>query len=355
MESSIAAVLAGLAGKSNDPHALQSLVDMFPSTAGLTSWSQMASNIATPGSPLMAMGKRFLPTLFGPAENTVTSGISRASNLPPGAITTVLTMAVPIVMGFITKKIREGGMTMSSLGALLQRESSTIRNALPSGVSEAFWPATATTASPVIAQTVHKEGSPNWIIPALVACALALGLIWLLGHARRPTISQTVPRPFGEASRLAIPPTKAVCTLPTNVVLPEGGVASRFMEFLQNRNGKVLANTWFTEDRLSFETGSAKLRPESQAQLNDLATVLTNCPNIRLTIAGYTDNVGNADSNIQLSRNRAGNVVGYLVGKGVSSDRLVTEGYGERDPVADNVTPEGRAQNRRVAILVTQN
>jgi outer membrane protein OmpA-like peptidoglycan-associated protein len=90
-------------------------------------------------------------------------------------------------------------------------------------------------------------------------------------------------------------------------------------------------------------------------QLSDLSSVLMNCPNIRMTVAGYTDNVGTSDSNLQLSRNRANNVVAYLVNKGVSADRLTAEGDGDRDPIADNLTPEGRAQNRRVAILVTQN
>jgi OmpA-OmpF porin, OOP family len=353
MESSIAAVLGGLAAKSNDAGALQKLVDMFPSTAGLTSWTQMAGNLANPNSPLMALGKRLLPTLFGSSESTVTSGISRASNLSPGVITTLLTMAGPVVMGFITKHIREGGMTVNSLGTQLQRESSTIRSALPPGLSEAFWPATVgTTVSPVIAQTVHKERSPNWLIPAIAACACALGLIWLFSHGRRPTINQAVSIPSGEASRMAIPPTKAVCTVPSTIVLPAGGVASRFLDFLQNPGDKT--NTWFNADQLSFETGSADLRPESRAQLNDLATVLTNCKNVCLKVAGYTDNVGTADSNLQLSNDRASHVVAYLTNKGISADRLVAEGDGDRDPIADNSTPEGRAQNRRVAILVTK-
>jgi outer membrane protein OmpA-like peptidoglycan-associated protein len=89
-------------------------------------------------------------------------------------------------------------------------------------------------------------------------------------------------------------------------------------------------------------------------QLNNIATVLTNCASVHLDIAGYTDNVGSAESNLRLSQNRAKTVVAQLVGKGVSPDRLTTEGYGEEDAVADNSTEQGRAQNRRVAMRVSR-
>jgi OmpA-OmpF porin, OOP family len=359
MESSIAAMLGGLANKSNEPGALQKILDIVPSTAGPASWSQMAGSIATPNSPLMAAGKRLLPALFGSAENTVTSGISRASNLSPGVASTLLTMAGPVVMSFIAKHIHDSGMTANSFAGELQREAPTIRNAMPAGLSEVFWPATATattTVSPVVAQAVQREHGTNWLLPVLAAGAVALGLIWLFGHARRPTINRAyVPR--GEASRMATPPSvatpaKAVCAMPATVVLPSDGLGSRFLVFMQ---GQPSGTNRFDADQLSFDTGSARLRPEAQAQLNDLATVLTNCPNVRLKIAGFTDSVGTPAGNLQLSRNRANSVVSQLERKGVSSGRLVAEGDGEHDPIADNATADGRARNRRVAILITQN
>ena len=73
-----------------------------------------------------------------------------------------------------------------------------------------------------------------------------------------------------------------------------------------------------------------------------------------MKVGGFTDNVGSADRNLQLSRDRANTVVAGLVRKGVSSDRLAAEGYGEQNPVGDNSTVEGRTRNRRVSMMVTQ-
>jgi len=356
LESSIASILAGLTGKSNDPTAMQRIIDTVPSTTGPMSWSQLASGLATPNSPLMAIGNRLLPLLFGSGGNAVTSAISRAAGMSSGSITTLLTMAAPMVIGFISRHVRDTGMSMSGIGNLLRGESATIRNALPTGLSDVFWPGTTTAgaASPVVAQAVQREeSSSNRLLPALALGALALGAIWLFSHARRPAIEPVASIPRGEASRAATPASN-VCVLPAGVIISDGGVGSRLLAFVQDPAAKPDATTWLNIDQLSFDTGSSKMKPAAQAELDNVAAILTSCPNVRMTVAGYTDSVGSADSNLALSRNRANAICAQLVGKGVPADRLVAEGYGAENPVADNTTEEGRARNRRVAIRVTQ-
>jgi outer membrane protein OmpA-like peptidoglycan-associated protein len=144
--------------------------------------------------------------------------------------------------------------------------------------------------------------------------------------------------------------------LPNNVYLniPERGVEARLLSFIQNNGRTVSETTWFAFDRLVFDTGSATLRPESQEQLNNIAAILAAYPNVSMKVGGYTDNVGGADRNLQLSRDRANTVVAELVRRGISPGRLGAEGYGEQYPVADNSTEQGRAQNRRVSMRVTQ-
>jgi outer membrane protein OmpA-like peptidoglycan-associated protein len=357
METSIASLLGGLASKSEDTGALRRILDTVSGTSEPISWSQIASGITDPNSSLMSMGKRILPALFGGSERNVTGAISRESGLASGTITNLLAMAAPVVMSFISKQVRDSGMTMSSLGALLQRESATIRSALPSGLTELFWPGAATvgTVSPVVAQAVQRETSHSWA-PILAIAALGLGLLWFLGHARRPTVVQVVPSTaVGTANRLATPPvSRPVCAVPANVVLPANGAASQLLTIVQTPDAKARQDSWITIDRLSFNTGSAKLQSQSERQLDNIATVLTNCPAVHLNIAGFTDNVGSSEANLNLSRNRAKAVVADLVRKGVSPDRLSAQGYGEENPVADNSTAEGRAQNRRAAMAVTE-
>ena len=96
-----------------------------------------------------------------------------------------------------------------------------------------------------------------------------------------------------------------------------------------------------------FEFGSAILKPESYAELERLANLLHNAPDLRIQINGHTDNVGDSAANLRLSEARALAVKDFLIGKGIAADRLRHKGYGMQRPIADNDTPEGRARNRR--------
>lgn len=101
-----------------------------------------------------------------------------------------------------------------------------------------------------------------------------------------------------------------------------------------------------------FDTASARLRPESTPTLQDLQRMLQQNGAVRLRIEGHTDDTGSADANRQLSRQRAEAVVAWLAGQGIDSSRLEAVGLGPDQPAGDNGTPEGRAQNRRVEVVL---
>jgi len=113
-------------------------------------------------------------------------------------------------------------------------------------------------------------------------------------------------------------------------------------------------------DRILFESGEAQLRPEGEKVLEKLAAVLAQYPRRRIHVIGHTDNVpirpnarSRFASNWELSNLRATAAVRFLSERaGVDPRRLGAVGYGEFHPVADNDTPEGRAKNRRIAIVV---
>jgi outer membrane protein OmpA-like peptidoglycan-associated protein len=100
-----------------------------------------------------------------------------------------------------------------------------------------------------------------------------------------------------------------------------------------------------------FDTGKASIQPESQTLLREVRTLLAQDAQLRLSIIGHTDNVGNAKANAELSARRAEAVVAYLVGQGIVPQRLKASGKGDTTPVADNRTEEGRARNRRVELI----
>jgi outer membrane protein OmpA-like peptidoglycan-associated protein len=104
----------------------------------------------------------------------------------------------------------------------------------------------------------------------------------------------------------------------------------------------------------NFDFNKSTLRPEAIAKLDNAAQVMSDNAGIKVNVEGHTDSVGSDSYNQNLSERRANAVVDYLVGKGIDATRLAPAGYGEGRPVATNDTAEGRAQNRRVDLIVAE-
>jgi hypothetical protein len=104
---------------------------------------------------------------------------------------------------------------------------------------------------------------------------------------------------------------------------------------------------------INFSTGSNQIPDENKAILDKAAGLMKNSKDAKLTVAGYTDSTGNANSNKALSQKRAQAVVDYLVSQGVDASQLTAVGHGADNPVADNTTEEGRFKNRRIEFSIT--
>jgi OOP family OmpA-OmpF porin len=185
-----------------------------------------------------------------------------------------------------------------------------------------------------------------------LAGLLALLLLWWTGHgpsqasccaapviaapAVQPTpapIPAAAPEPAKvEPAKAEPPPVVAAAPAPTNAEAPKVAPAVDCTKL--DRGVAVF-----------FATGSAVLSGEARVVLDQALLCVRDG---RYEVAGHTDNVGDKAMNQRLSEARAKAVVAYLRSKGIDASRLVSRGYGETKPIADNGTADGRAQNRRI-------
>jgi OmpA-OmpF porin, OOP family len=101
-----------------------------------------------------------------------------------------------------------------------------------------------------------------------------------------------------------------------------------------------------------FETDSAKLAPSAADLVRRISEVMKKNPDLKISVVGHTDGTGDYNYNVQLSERRAKAFADALIKDGVAANRLTAVGVGPQSPVATNDTPEGRAQNRRVELVV---
>ena len=374
-----AATLDGLASKSSDSGFLGQVLGLLGGGTGQNLLSSLPS-IAS-GGPTGAIGdlvNRFLPMVFGSQQGQVANAISQQFGLSASSGTGLLKMAAPLVLAYFGKLQSAGTLNAGSLGQLLRAEVPNLRSYLPTGLpGSAAGVASATTGratTAVQSARVAASAPPRWLVPAAIAGALILA--WLVIRSMStPKPVQTAASVTSEAVNSAASTagsaanaagdeaTKAWAALGDmmKVKLPDGselnvpshGVEARLVTYLNDSSAPVSDTTWFDFDRLLFDTGKATLQPASEEQLTNIAAILKAYPQVKIRIGGYTDNTGDPTANLQLSEQRADNVMAELARLGIEPGRMTAKGYGAEDPIADNSTEEGRQKNRRISLRVT--
>ena len=163
---------------------------------------------------------------------------------------------------------------------------------------------------------------------------------------------------FEEASAPAAPPPPPPAAPPPNPDLDGDGVLNERDKCPNTRPGAVVdldgceVEAVISLEGVHFEFDQATLTPEAMAILDKAASLLATQEKVVVEVAGHTDSVGSEEYNQKLSERRAIAVKDYLESKGIKATRMTAMGYGEAQPVASNDTDAGRAQNRRVELIV---
>ncbi len=130
-----------------------------------------------------------------------------------------------------------------------------------------------------------------------------------------------------------------------------GSAGDQMMKFI---DGGFKGDGVFRFNNLNFASGSAAIDKDSAVEVDNLSQILKAYPGVKVMIEGYTDNTGDATKNVELSMARAESVKARLMGKGIDGGRLSAKGFGADNPVADNGTAEGRAENRRIEVRIVK-
>jgi OmpA-OmpF porin, OOP family len=359
------ALLGGLASKAQTKEGAHELLDVIHRDhLDTDQYEHVADAIKAPNAlgNLMNTGGPLLDTVLEGKSAAVSDWVASHAGIKPASSKSLMSMVLPLVLGLIGRRVGGGGESglMSLLGkpqTFLQDAPGALTGVLGMGG------AAAGAARPVVSE-IESRGqryaaaaagtSPwrKWLLPLLLLLGLIVLLAYFMGRREpEPTAAPATAPIVAGADLGAFMDRK----LPNGVTLhiPANGVENKLLAFIEDKGKPISPTTWFSFDRLEFETNASTLKPSSQEQVRNIAEIMKAYPQMTVKFGGYTDNTGSPDQKLQLSRERASSAMNQVAALGVDASRLTAEGYGEQNPIADNATDEGRQRNRRVDINVT--
>jgi OOP family OmpA-OmpF porin len=384
VDGAIPSVLAGLLNfASSNPEGPARLISLL-TQGNYTNLLGNLSGLLSGGSStqdLLKTGNDLLGILFGSRLGALTDLVANSSGIKSTSASSLLSLIAPLLLGLIGRETASQGLNASSLVSLLLGQKDLIARAAPAGLAGvlglanlgnlgaglANTAARVATESTSVARTraveATREGSSigRWLIPLLLAGLLLPWLLFSRGCSEEPasvTKQEKIPPlpPPAPAARPApVPPPAEGVALPggATLSLAAGSFNYKLAKFLADAADPGVPRT-FVFDNLNFEFGTMKLTPESEQTVKNLIAILKAYPSTEARLEGHTDSVGDADANKKLSQDRADAVREIMTGNGIAASRLSTTGYGQEKPIASNDTDEGRAQNRRLELVVVK-
>lgn len=367
VNAGIPAVLAGIIGNAQADGGTNLL--SAAKQAAASGMPESPDNLFSgAGSSLLSTGSSFITSIFGNNSGVIGNLISNFSGIKSSTATTILSAIAPIALGFIGREATSNNLSASGLSNWLGSQKQEVLNALPAGFT---LPTLGKTMRP--ADTTYNASLPpaeksgtNWLLWLLIAIVL-IALLWYLMRGCNKNVPPPPPPP--DTTAVVKTDTATVAAAPPmhesmKVKLPDGteldawkgGIEDKLVAFLNDPNAKPGKDVWFDFDDLNFETGSAKITPESQKQINNIAAILKAYPKTKIKIGGYTDKTGDSSANMKLSTDRAKSTTEAIKAAGAKGDQLEkAEGYGSMYAKADaTASDDDRKMDRRISVSVRE-
>jgi outer membrane protein OmpA-like peptidoglycan-associated protein len=326
-------------------------------------------------SNLMNLGGSLLSGLFGNKSSMLGNLISSFAGVKQSTGSSLLSALAPMALSLVGKHVMSSGLSGGGLLSWLTGQKDAVSKAMPAGLNLAgifddgasrVVKESASYREPVTENS--GSGMPKWLLPLLLIALGALALWYFMRgcNAKQEVaaaVDTAVTRVEAAVDTAAAKVAEVVreslnVTLPDGTILSafKGGIEDKLVACLNDANCKVGKDLWFDFDNLNFETGSANLTAESQAQVNNIAAILKAYPKVKIKIGGYTDMTGDAAANKKLSQERADAVTAAIKTAGANAAQLLPgEGYGsEFATVPADASDEARRVDRRISVSVRE-
>lgn len=314
-----------------------------------------------PSESQQKIGDDLLQTLLGDKAADFTNAVSEKTGVSKQATNRLTSMLAPIFAGFFGKQVQENNWSMADLREEIKKQEKSFIGLVPEKLFNSF---TLSTVIPKgkeqIEQTEKKKGKNGWIIWVILAIILLLLLFWWRSCKRtdQGTIVYEQDTVITD-SRSNSSASENFVALPdgTKLQAAKGSMEEKMIAFLnsneyKNATDEQLKNRWFEFTNVDFEFGSGdKLIASSSQSLDNIAGILKYYKNAKIKIGGYADKVGSDATNMEISKQRAKTIETMLHNRGVGSQIVSTEGFGEEHAkVSENASNEERAKDRDMAL-----
>ncbi|MCU7552364.1 OmpA family protein [Chitinophagaceae bacterium LB-8] len=372
VSGAVPAILAGFIHMAETGHADSLLQDAKEAA------SNNLSNFSDTGS-VLSKGIEWVNNLFGTRLSSIEDVLARFAGIKSASANSLLGMLAPVGLGVIGKHALDSNLSASGLTSFLSSQKASVLGALPDGLNLGIdrWLGSTervhenvTTATATARRAMASAAPPrtNWVLPLILILG-AVGLLWyFLGRsdnkekevAATPvtdTVSEAPMTP-AESAAAAVERESMKVRLADNTEINayKGGIEDRLVTCLNDATCMAGKDQWFDFDNINFETGSAQLTAQSQAQISNIVMIMNAYPKAKIKIGGYTDKTGDDAANKKLSQDRAETVLNALKAGGVQQSQLIgAEGYGsEFAKVPASAPDEERRVDRRISVQLRE-
>ncbi len=369
MSGIVPSVLAGLLNKSGSGGtAASSIFSMAQDAASSGALGNLAGMLGGGSNTGGMAGLQNMATgIFGDKLGNVGNLISKFAGIKPSSASSLISLAAPAALGAIGKYASANNLNAGGLVSMLVSQKDNILKALPSGLGLASALGIGSlgeignkVSGAISGVTGNAKKSMKWLLPLIIA-VVGIGL---LIYFMKGCNNEVKDKDTTTTVAPIVTDTPSVTVASFKVTLPDGseldalkgGIEDKLVAFLNDGNAKVGKDVWFDFDNLNFETGSANITAESQAQVNNIAAILKVFPRTKIKIGGYTDKTGDPSVNKKLSQSRADAVVAALTAAGANPSQVEgAEGYGsEFAKAASDASEEERKKDRKISVSVRE-